>query len=419
MKKSFKKRLLSGVTSALLAVSSAIPNVSSLSSSLPLTASAAVQNPVKNIAGKDVDQMCNYAGNGAYGPYFVDYTCPGELSESDLLVGSGSKLAADDGSAAKAIQNARDMYLLGIASQFSVFLDTDFTATAGDAEGRVAVGGDLRYVIADDAGTEKAPTYNYQVGNGDYATMTALKNTSEYTGTENFAHAIVGGRVRYMNTVSGSDSNGGRTDQLRYSASANSFFYPPDEDLFKRFVVQGEDSFENSRHIAWPPSKGYAPTVAPYGDDVEDNEKHDYWQVNEKGQFYDASEKPLIDFADIFKRLRAKSTSLAEITATGESSWSSDGKVLTLNYTGSPTKTIYFTLDEWNDNITEVVIDGNLTGEENYVISYKGTDTEISIGKLDSSGNGGTVKTTVNGVEISNTGDNKSNNNAVSSQILY
>ena len=50
--------------------------------------------------------------------------------------------------------------------------------------------------------------YNYQVGNGDFATMTALKNTEEYQGITNFAHAIVGGKLHNISPLSGSSENG-------------------------------------------------------------------------------------------------------------------------------------------------------------------------------------------------------------------
>jgi len=66
------------------------------------------------------------------------------------------------------------------------------TVTAADEEGRAAVGGNLTFT----------GTYNYQVGSGDYAYSTPLKDTDEYSSCTNFAHAIVGGYYGRINTLS-------------------------------------------------------------------------------------------------------------------------------------------------------------------------------------------------------------------------
>ncbi|MDE7122356.1 MAG: choice-of-anchor A family protein, partial [Oscillospiraceae bacterium] len=400
MKKSFKKRLLSGVTSALLAVSSTLPNVPMLASSSPVNARAAddssgnILHPVYNVAKADGNKKSDGTG----------YWSPKALSESDLLVGAGSELAAKDGSAATAIQNASDKYFLGIASQFSIFLREGLTVTASDAEGRVAVGGDLKFVSIDENGKEQNPWYNYVLGNGDYQTMTALKNTDEYKGVTDFAHAIVGGSIRFLNPLSSSDSDGGRKDKLVWSWGT--VYYPEDEDLYKRFVVQSPDSFKNSEHMTWSPF----PNVVNY----RNGDSHDSFKPDEESQFYDASANPLIDFEKIFTQLKEKSEALATVEKTGEARWENNTE-LVLEYKGDKTTkgdTIYFVVDKWVDNMTAVKIQGDISGDENYIITCG--DKEI---KIDSDKN--LVKTTIDGISISKDDGAAKNNNPKSSQILY
>ena len=236
MKKSFKKRLLSGVTSALLAVSSAIPNVSSLSAALPLSASAAT--------------VGNMVQNANDGKTANDGNSLGEISESDLLVGKGSPLAAKDGTAATAIQNAREKYLLGIASQFSIFLEGDLKPTTADAEGRVAVGGNFLFQGA----------YNYQVGNGDYASSTPLTSLEEYKGVTNFAHAIVNGKIKNVNTLALNKENK---------------YYPEDGDMYKRLVLQDSANFDTATHYYWQ---------------IKDSSQEGAWVTNPNSPYTDCSD---------------------------------------------------------------------------------------------------------------------------------
>ncbi|MDE6776557.1 MAG: choice-of-anchor A family protein, partial [Oscillospiraceae bacterium] len=137
MKKSLKKRLLSGVTSALLAVSSALP------SSL-------------NVFAKDIQSVSKNNSR----------------SDVTLLVGDNPK--SPDGkkyeftSVEAALRQYEKDYALGIASQFCLFLKGDFKPDRSDAEGRIAVGGSISYVSADN------PNWTYEIGNGDFNTGSSL-----------------------------------------------------------------------------------------------------------------------------------------------------------------------------------------------------------------------------------------------------
>ncbi|MDE6087330.1 MAG: choice-of-anchor A family protein, partial [Oscillospiraceae bacterium] len=130
MKKSFTKRLLSGVTSALLAVSSVLP------SSLGTFAAS-------NEKGDERDDVTLLVGENPKKP-------------------DGTPYQQTFASVDAAIAQYNKDYALGIASQFCVFLKGDFTPTGSDAEGRVAVGGNIK------------TSGEYELGNGDFTTASYL-----------------------------------------------------------------------------------------------------------------------------------------------------------------------------------------------------------------------------------------------------
>lgn len=114
------------------------------------------------------------------------------VSDAIMLVGENNVLYSAGDTVADVIAKANDRYALGIASQFSVFLETDFKTTAADTEGRLAVGGNLDpsgYLYGTDGGD------GYRVGLGHYVDSYASINLvdSQFGGT--YAHAIVGGTV--------------------------------------------------------------------------------------------------------------------------------------------------------------------------------------------------------------------------------
>ena len=124
MRKTLGKRMISGITSALLAVTYVLPQSMGRVGRELLSADAVSERyMVPNVYGQDA--------NNGYSPK--------ALSQATLLVGDGSPLAALDGSAKKSITNARNTYFLGIASQFGIFLEENMEVNGADAEGRVAV----------------------------------------------------------------------------------------------------------------------------------------------------------------------------------------------------------------------------------------------------------------------------------------
>ncbi len=195
--KELKKRIVAVLSAAAVLATSVVSGGMGIRGSA-VDASTSTYK-VENLYGSDA----NTNDGTAYSPQY--------FTEGELLVGDGSPLYDD--SAKKVIQNAEETYALGIASQFCVFLQGDFTLRAADCEGRAAVGENIAF----------DGDYNYQIGSGDYASYTPLKSTSEYTGITNFAHAIVGGTVTNVNTLS---QKGGGPGYFEY-----------ENDLFKRIDI--------------------------------------------------------------------------------------------------------------------------------------------------------------------------------------
>lgn len=353
----------------------------------------ASQGMVENYAKKD--------GNEVDG---VVYS-PKELAEGELLIGKGSDLYAD--SADAVIANAKREYFLGIASDFCIFLKTDFTPKAADAEGRVAVGGNVKYESNDG---------NYQIGAGDYISGTALKNTDNYEKASGFAQLIVGGSISQIAPY------GTKHDDSGFSLAS------PEEDLYKRFVVSNNFNYDESLHIAnvkW--NNGPVADLVEY--DNADGHNHYYNTyddkfnaTDEKAQIYQTiSENPLIDFDAQFKWLNEQSSKLSKVK-----SIVGDPKNGILTFTApdgiKEGDVVYFEIpEEWTDNKYEEIHYVNIPVDEsnvplcNIVVNCKGTT--FNIGK--NVGNGsGTIKTKINGAEIS-TGTEAQNNHKASEKILY
>lgn len=349
---------------------------------------------------------------------------PSEMSLKTLLIGEGTGVAWADGcSTVDEIMNAAmDEYFLGIANDFCAFIEGDFTATEADAEGRVAIGGDLTFT----------KDWNYQVGSGDYASMTHLSSTDNYAEIANFASVIVGGKMVRINTLStGYGHNRNGTDDEKYDDANDSshkyhttnagnkysytVYYLPEEGLFKRFII---GNIDDSHHITYV---GSTSEDLPYSDlhshdypgGCGDNCPHNYLDnINELAQMYQYDgTKDIISQA--FVQIRERSSILSQkkgIAADG-SQW---GDIhLTGSGTDSKVKTVYFDLgDSWKD-YRNIFFDDIPEGA-NIVINCGDSNVVIA-----GDGNNSNVHTFINGTEISNTGNVHSNNHPDSQRILY
>lgn len=382
--------------------------------------------PVSLLANDEQDngqKLTNAAGEDGNIVDGITYS-PSEMSLKTLLIGEGTGVAWADGcSTVDEIMNAAmDEYFLGIANDFCAFIEGDFTATEADAEGRVAIGGDLTFT----------KDWNYQVGSGDYASMTHLSSTDNYAEIANFASVIVGGKMVRINTLStGYGHNRNGTDDEKYDDANDSshkyhttnagnkysytVYYLPEEGLFKRFII---GNIDDSHHITYV---GSTSEDLPYSDlhshdypgGCGDNCPHNYLDnINELAQMYQYDgTKDIISQA--FVQIRERSSILSQkkgIAADG-SQW---GDIhLTGPGTDSKAKTVYFDLgDSWKD-YRNIFFDDIPEGA-NIVINCGDSNVVIA-----GDGNNSNVHTFINGTEISNTGNVHSNNHPDSQRILY
>ncbi len=368
-------------------------------------------NMVSNLNG---GQDANIVNGVAYSP--------GQLSEVTLLIGDGVDWAEGCLTAEDVIEAAKREYFLGIASDFCVFLEGDFLPRGADAEGRVAVGGNIDF----------NNTYNYQLGSGDYATMTALINTDNYEGITNFAHAIVGGYVKKINTLStvGKGSLYSQREDANslystgsYDAGTLAVYYPEDEDLYKRIAISKSSDINNCKHMTWLSSNGWAAKEELYNTGCE----HDKFKPNELAQFYQAD---LINFNETFDWLENQSEKLSNKNSTGKVSFNEAETVVTFTGPGkeSDITTIYFELDSWNPKIKEIRFE-DVPPTANLVVNCGGNivsiddiDSTDDVDNFDSNQTShykNRIKTYINDEMISNDDNIDSNNNVKSEQILY
>lgn len=359
---------------------------------------------------------------------------PQYLPEVTLLVGNNIPWA-EGLTAAEVIEEAKNQYFLGIAHDFCAFIENDFNPKAADAEGRVAVGGDITFI---QAGNE----WNYQIGSGDYGAAKSLNNTISYDGNSGYAHAIVGGKIINVNTAStGSgnikfggasnyDTSSGLHTVNRGSQYSYTFFYKPEEDLFKRLVVgdiENSSHYEDGTNNNVPYSSSHAHDYPGDCNDGNGNDpNHTYLgQVNELAQIYEQPEGGLIDFTEAFNYLRKRSKELSQVRSNGTVSESGEkGENLTLTCpdgTGDG-DTVYFDISEWKygsvsfENVP-VTTKKNERDEEkiypqcNLVVNCGGSEFNIGSG-------GGKIATYINGEDISSSSDT-TNNHPSSEKILY
>lgn len=141
------KRSLSFVTAMFLSIMSMVTGISE----------SLAANPVSNVSGtKKTDDVT-------------------------LLVGENGMKGS---TIAETIKNYEKTYALGIASQFCVFLEGNFEPEDADAEGRIAVGGNVA-----------PPISVYEIGKGDFQKKVSLELLLNDDG---FAHVITHGSAKSL-----------------------------------------------------------------------------------------------------------------------------------------------------------------------------------------------------------------------------
>ncbi len=240
MKKlSMKKRILSSITAAMMTVSYVLPTAGVINAIQRTDING--QNPVDDVV---------------------------------LLVGNNSDLKG--GSVKQTIENADSTYAMGIASQFCVFLEGDFEASESDAEGRVAVGGNLKATTS----------WQYAVGLGDFNDRVSLELL---TNNDGFAQIVVGNDSTITNIRGTSDYG----DDLRLFEDG---YY----HLTRDFVVGSNYATEN---------------------------------VQGDVRIYNIQESEFIDFTAEFDKIEARSNKLSEYDT--EFTVTASGNDVTLTWDGT------------------------------------------------------------------------------------
>ena len=282
MKKKLNKRLVCGATALLLAAAVM----------LPTSLASAAEEDLKNVLG-DADSA---------------------TTRSTLLAGEKSSLKKD--TIEKTIEAYEETYLLGVAADFNVFLQKDFTVTNSDTEGRAAVGGNI------DIDVEWSPK-KYSIGKGDYDNYKPLGDIS---GDTSYATFILGGNI----------VNGTLDDSI-YSPGSTDRNYHDKNNSTKKLVVQWGDGDK---------AKDFDTRV---NDKIKEHDNDDIDQT----QTYLTEAGGIIDFDSSFDFIKQNSADISITEPTGEYSFGTkDGKNATIfEYTGTETQpaVVYFTVtaDDW------------------------------------------------------------------------
>lgn len=192
MKKSLGKRIVSGVTSALLAASA-------FAQSIPLGNSGLLKaRAATNLGGNsEVDDVTLLVGSNPRDPDGNPY---GTFASVDAAVA----------------QYEKD-YLLGIAGRFCVFVAENFEVENCDAEGRVAIGGSFF-----------TPGNGYEIGNGDYVNKDSVLD--KLLDNSDYAHVIVNGESAKNLRPTSWEKRDGNYVSKRFWISNSTQIDGPDKD---------------------------------------------------------------------------------------------------------------------------------------------------------------------------------------------
>lgn len=245
--------------------------------------------------------------------YIVSLAGTNPITPATLLAGN-SPLKAD--TLEETIKNYEDKYLLGIASEFCVFLRENFEVTESDTEGSVAVGGDI--IVS-------TPWETYTIGAGDYWTHTSLDQLNKYR--EGAATVILGGQLKgKLNDIYYKDGNVYESDTAGEDNRGNTIL-KPEEKSTKKIDI----NFNMSE----------LPEDYPL-DSIPDKSEGN-WQCIDKSQTYVTK---LLDFDEVFAKLISTSKSMAQNRDNTTITWDDDAETITFTYIGTEKtrECVYFNL---------------------------------------------------------------------------
>lgn len=377
------------------------------------------------VLANNSDNMVSNMNDGQDGN---DGYSKGELSEAALLMGNGHDWTEGLTSAEEVNMAARNKYFLGIASDFCIFLESDFTPKAADTEGRVAVGGDI---IANG---------DYQIGAGDFGNGKVLDQTTNYLGITDFAHVIVGGKINGVAPF-------GTKDSGSQMIAAHGTDEEKEQNAYKRFVVPESFVLAGTQH------------KSDAGDSSEYQNNCTHWgtgengaTLDEKSQFYNTNN--VINFETEFTYIRNQSEKLSGIKGIEIGSNDiSENEIILDAGVGCTDKVVYFTIDadqvgdfanktfrfknipEFPGTVKSEVEEGKIYDGEvvrtefpqiaNIVINVKGAKNEGERIEIGFGAKKNLVQMFINDIEVSNVGIHTesnqpwSNNHPYSENILW
>ncbi len=385
MKKTLGKRLLSGFTSVFLAAATFAQMNIPLGNQSVLLAKAA--NTLTSLNDdNETDDVTLLVGNNPTAPDGTAY--PKFDSVGD------------------AVKQYEKDYLLGIAGRFCIFLDGDFHEFGSDAEGRVAIKGNL---TIDDI-------YNsYSMGKGDFATNVPLEKVLE--------------NDKYANTILGGEIKNGQLDDTYFDENGSNVTSHSDNS--HRRLVFNKDSAEKE-------------TVKSSIDtNLLPQDSNGDWKKVNWSQTYVSN---LIDFDEQFENFRKTSAKLAN-KKNPAAKVTIDGSTVTFDagYSeGDTAEVVYFnvpytdaetgTTITWDDirkctefkfvNIPELPNGPRKVVETTKDHEIEKKDWNLSYIIINAGGENITVadndvKTYINGTSISKGAQDKKNNDAGVTSLLY
>lgn len=245
--------------------------------------------------------------------YVVSLAGTNPITPATLLAGN-SPLKAD--TLEETIKNYDETYLLGIASEFCVFLRENFEVTESDTEGYVAVGGDI--IVS-------TPWETYTIGAGDYWTHTSLDQLNKYR--EGAATVIMGGQLK------------GKLNDIYYKDGSVYESDTAGDDNRGNPILKPEEKSNKKLDININMSE--LPEDYPLQDIPEKSEGN--WQSIDQSQTYVTK---LLDFDEVFAKLISTSKTMAQNRDNTEITWDDTAGTITFTYTGTAKtrECVYFNL---------------------------------------------------------------------------
>ncbi len=256
------------------------------------------------------------------------------IADAKMLVGTQGLTnlgLGTDASVSDVISAANDKYALGIASQFSVFLNGEFKSNEADCEGRLAASGNID-VRDYNYGLDNADGYRIAFGHYMGNTKSDYQAMIDIYGSD-FAHAICGGWMS--------------TEKIAYNPGNLSAYTDISDQHWKwrKFLVNGNgDSYYQNRDNG--------------------SVKHAMW----------TKASDVLNFKQAFNTLSKRSQDVKDLAMAKKDAASDDNELKNTVTLDASTKTVTFHYGEGLTTAESVVF--NLTEEQLSKISswYDGTD---------------------------------------------